>query len=116
MKKLFALLVTGTLVQYASALGDERPSSVLQRAEWQSKNFAAYMPEIPAAAPWLNLDVRNKLPKVDFPLGRPMESIGVFALQSSPDTAFFQRSAWKRRVVGAPLRESTPCYAWSRSG
>ena len=85
-KELFAVLMAGTLMvpHVSPALGDESTGSVL-RAEWQSKNFAAYLPELPAAAPWLYLDARTKLPKADFPLGRPTNSIGVFALQPRRD-------------------------------
>ncbi len=67
------------------ALGNDTVPSML-RVPSPEKDFAAYLPPLPAQAPWLRLDARTNLPKGDFPIGRDAGSIGQLALPSSAPT------------------------------
>jgi hypothetical protein len=66
-------------------LGNDTNPSILHVPS-PEKDFAAYLPPLPAQAPWLRLDARTKLPKGDFPIGRDAGSIGRLAFPSSAPT------------------------------
>jgi hypothetical protein len=60
--------------------------SVLQKSDWQPKNFESYLPAT-NLVPWLDLDVRTKLPKRDLPIGWEANSLSPFALPHIPNDA-----------------------------
>ena len=75
-KERTALPLAAALLIVASmpAFGNE--TSVV-RTTAPEKDFAAYLPALPAHVPW---NARTKLPKGDYPLGREAESIGRVAV------------------------------------
>ena len=54
--------------------------SLVQRGDWQDRKFETYLPRGSSTVPWLELDMRIKLPKGDIPLGREVASVGPFVL------------------------------------
>ena len=56
--------------------------SILQRTDWMERGLETYLPPLEPAVPWLNLNTKTKLPKVDLPLGRDTASAGPFILPS----------------------------------
>lgn len=81
-KSMFALLVAGILIVPLGSitLGSESNNSLLRKADGQTIGFEAFLPSPSATVPWLNLDIRTKLPKGDYPLGRNAE-VGPLILQ-----------------------------------
>ncbi|WP_068026423.1 hypothetical protein [Rhodoplanes sp. Z2-YC6860] len=56
--------------------------SILQRSDWKERGLETYLPPLEPTVPWLNLNTKTKLPKVDLPLGRDTASAGPFILPS----------------------------------
>lgn len=59
--------------------------SLAQRTDWQDRKFEAYLPGVNTTVPWLEIDIKTKLPKGDIPLGRDVASVGRFVLPSHAD-------------------------------
>jgi hypothetical protein len=83
MSKRAILLLAGALALPLAwpAFGSESLPNV--RTATPAKDFAAYL-VLPTEVPWLKLDMRTKMPKGDFPLGRDTDSIGRLALPFVP--------------------------------
>ena len=81
-KGMFALLMAGILVVPlgSTTRGSESNNSLLRKADRQTIGFEAFLPSPSPTVPWLNLDIRTKLPKGDYPLGRNPE-VGPLILQ-----------------------------------
>jgi hypothetical protein len=62
------------------AIPEAASQIVLQKSDWQPKNFERYLPAPPTSVPWLDLDVRTKLPKRDLPIGWRADALLPFAL------------------------------------
>lgn len=62
------------------AIPEAASQSVLQKSDWQPKNFESYLPAAPSSVPWLDLDVGTKLPKRDLPIGWQANALSPFAL------------------------------------
>ena len=82
-KNLFALLMAGMLIVPLGSitLGSESNNSLLRKADGHSKGFEAFLPSPSSTVPWLDLDIRTKLPKGDYPLGRNAD-VGPLILQT----------------------------------
>jgi len=81
MKLVFAgALAAGFCVPEATA------QSLLQRSDWQDRNFESHLPRGTTTVPWLEINTKTRLPKGDLPLGRDVASFGAFVLPpSGPD-------------------------------
>ena len=88
-KSALALAIASILAlppHIAPARAGEQAVSLVKRMDWRDSGFASYLPSPASQAPWLNLDVRTKLPKGDFPLGRNADSIGQLTFGPAPGT------------------------------
>ncbi len=75
VKLLFAAAVAAALCAPEAA-----GQSVVQRSDWQDRKLETYLPKVNTTVPWLGLDTKTKLPKVDIPLGRDVTSVGPYVL------------------------------------
>ena len=73
VKLLFAAVVAATI-----CIPQAAGQSVVQRSDWQDRKFETYLPKPNATVPWLEIDIKTKLPKGDIPLGRSVASVGPF--------------------------------------
>jgi hypothetical protein len=49
--------------------------SLLRKVNYLDRGIEAFLPPASAAAPWLDLDRKTKLPKGEYPIGRDAETI-----------------------------------------
>jgi hypothetical protein len=63
---------------------DAAAQSLVQRSDWQDRKFETYLPRVTTTVPWLEIDIKTKLPKRDIPLGRDVASVDRFVLPSGP--------------------------------
>jgi hypothetical protein len=94
-KGMFALLMAGILVVPlgSTTRGSESNNSLLRKADGQTIGFEAFLPSPSATVPWLNLDVRTKLPKGDYPLGRNPEAVPLILQPANIEHAGFGQFA-----------------------
>lgn len=70
----------------AAAMGvPEAAAQSLQRSDWQDRKFETYLPRVNTTVPWLEIDIKSRLPKGDSPLGRDVASVGRFVLPPQAD-------------------------------
>jgi hypothetical protein len=68
--------------------------TILQKNDWQAKSFETYLPPPAQGVPWLDLDVRTKLPKQDLPIGWQADAVLPFVLHPiSPDAQVWSNTA-----------------------
>ena len=80
MKLVFAAAFAAVIGVPAAAA-----QSLVQRTHWQDRKFETYLPRVTTTVPWLEIDIKTKLPKRDIPLGRDVASVGRFVLPSGAD-------------------------------
>jgi hypothetical protein len=76
MKKYLVAVALAAVVEIPEAASQ----SVLQRSDWQPKDFESYLPAPPTSVPWLDLDARTKLSKRDLPIGWQANALLPFTL------------------------------------
>jgi hypothetical protein len=79
MKSLIAAAMTALLCAPEAAA-----QSIVQKSDWQTKSFESYLPPAAQRVPWLDLDVRTKLPKQDLPIGWQAKAVTPFVLPHIP--------------------------------
>jgi hypothetical protein len=68
--------------------------SVLQKSDWKARSFERSLPPPTERVPWLKLDIRDKPPKQDLPLGWQANAFPPFALHPlSPDMRVSSKNA-----------------------
>jgi hypothetical protein len=73
------LLIAAT-VAVCVCISQAAAQSLVQRSDWQDRKFETYLPQPNASVPWLEIDIKTRLPKGDIPLGRDVASVGPFVL------------------------------------
>jgi len=79
MKPLIAAALA-TVLSTPQAAGQ----TIVQKSDWQFTRFESYLPAPTAGVPWLDLDVRTRLPKRDFPVGWHAKAVSPFGLHPIP--------------------------------
>ena len=87
MKLVFAAVLAAVIGAPNAAA-----QSLVQRSDWQDRKFETYLPRVNTTVPWLEIDIKTKLPKGDIPLGRDVTSVGRFVLPSRPDVQISMNS------------------------
>jgi hypothetical protein len=68
LKALIALALTVLAVEAVA-------QSLVRKTDAQeSRRFETFLPPVSPSVPWLNLDVKTRLPKGDYPIGRNAEA------------------------------------------
>jgi hypothetical protein len=77
-KLSLGLLATALMV--TQVIGTE---SIVRR-DWAAKNFEAYLPAPTTTVPWLDIDSRTTMPRIDFPIGWKADRIRPLVLRLQP--------------------------------
>jgi hypothetical protein len=75
----------------------EAGQTILQNTDWQSKSFETHLPQPTHSVPWLDLNVRTKQPKRDWPIGRQANALPQFQLHVPTDAQVSSNTALDMR-------------------
>ena len=78
-------LVFAAALAAAVAVPEAAAQSLVQRSDWQDRNFETYLPRVNTTVPWFEIDTKTRSPKGDIPLGRDVASVGRFVWPSRSD-------------------------------
>jgi hypothetical protein len=71
----YAIAATAAVLACAPEAASQ---SILQKSDWKATSLEPFLLPADGGVPWLQLDIRTRLPKGDLPIGRQARSVGHF--------------------------------------